>query len=92
VFENPNLIPKILRRQESQESSVSSRPTFRSTSCPDRWIYLEDEPFDEHFEISLFTTSPDFELIDLLPDPLFIEQLQFEIVNSHLDRHLQNSI
>lgn len=92
MFENPNPIPRILRRQEIQESSTSSKPTFRSTSCPIRWIYLEDEPFDEHFETSLFRTSSDSELIDLIPDPLFIEELQLEAINSSINRHLQNSI
>jgi len=88
VFENPNMIPRILRRQESQEGSASSRPTYRSTSCPVRWIYLEDEPFDENFETSLFRTSSDSKLIDLIPYPLFIEELQLEAINSSIDRHL----
>lgn len=92
MFENPNPIPRILRRQESQESTPSSRPIYRSRSCPVIWIFLEDEPFDEHFETSLFVTFYDTELSCLVPDPVFIENLQFEAVSVSIDKHLQNSI
>ena len=92
VFENPNLIPMILRRQESQDSFASSRPLYRSRSYPVKWIYLEDEPFNEFFETSLFVTFSESGLAHTVHDPLFIEDLQLEVVTSHLDRHLQNSI
>ena len=88
VFENPNMIPKILRRQEIQESSASSRPLYRSRSCPLKWIYLEDEPFYQFFETSLFVTFSDSELAHTVHDPLFIEDLQVEFFTSHLDKHL----
>ena len=60
VFENPNLIPRILRRQgsqesserESQESSGSSRSLSRSASCPVKIIYVDEIPFEERFETS----------------------------------------
>jgi len=92
MFKNPNLIPRILRRQDSQESYVSSRPLHRLASYPDKWIYLEEEPFDEYFETYLFVTFSKSTLAHMVQDPLFIENLQLEIVSSHLDRHLQNCI
>ena len=92
MFENPNLIPRILKRQESQESYVSSRPLYRSRSCLVKWIYLEDEYFNEYFETSLFVTFSDSGLAHAVHDPLFIEDLQLEVVTLDLDRHLQNSI
>lgn len=55
MFENPNLIPRILRRQESQENSAS---------------YCQE---------------------NTIQDPIFIE-LQIEVVTSHLNGYLQNSI
>ena len=88
IFENPNLIPRILRRQESQESSASSQPLYGLRSYPVKWIYLEDEPFDESFETSLFVTFSESGLAQTVHDPLFIEDLQLEIVTSHLDRNL----
>ena len=57
-----------------------------------KWIYLEDAPFDEYFETSLFVTFSDSGLARTVHDPIFIEELQLEVVTSHLDRHLQNSI
>ena len=92
MFENPNLIPKILRRHENQESSASSRPLYRSISCPVKWIYLEDEPFDKQFETSLFVNFSEYELSNLVPDLVFLEDLQFEFITSHLDKHFRNSI
>ena len=69
------MIPRILRRQESQESSASSRPLHRSRSCLVKWIYLEEEPFDEWFETSLFVTFCESGLAHTVHDPLFIENL-----------------
>lgn len=66
---NPNLITRIIRRQES---SVSPRPGFRSNSCPNEWLFIEDIPFDEYFDLSLFKTTSNSELLDLFPDPEFI--------------------
>ena len=83
MFENHNLISIIRRRQES---FVSPRPTFISSSCPVRWIYLEDQPFEEYFE-----TSSDSELIDQVPGPEFIQELELQAANLSIDRYLQNS-
>lgn len=75
MFENPNLIPRILRRQESQESYASSRPLYRSRSCPVKWIYLEEETFDEWLETSLFVTFSESGLTHTVHDPVFIEDI-----------------
>ena len=94
------MIPRILRRQGSQESSErgsqessgSSKPLSRSHSCPVKIIYFDEIPFDERFETSLFVNFSETELSRLVPDPLFFEDLQFRFVSYHLDIHLQNSI
>ena len=57
-----------------------------------KWIYLEDKPFDEQFETSLFVKFSESKLSNLVPDPVFLEDLQFEFFTSHLDKHLRNSI
>jgi len=88
MFENPNLIPRIIRRQES---SVSRRPLFRSHSCLVEWIFLEDLAFDEYFETSLFRTTSDGELLDLVQDPEFIRELEIQQANWSIDRNLLNS-
>jgi len=61
VFDNPNLIPRIIKRQES---SISIRPLFRSNSCPAEWLFLEYVPFDEYFDNSLFRNKSESELED----------------------------
>ena len=55
-------------------------------------IYLEDEPFDKKLETSLFVNFSESELSNLVPDPVFLEYLQFEFFTSHLDKNLRNSI
>ena len=92
VFDNPNLIPRILRREGSQESSGRSRPLSRSAPCPVKWIYFDEIPFDERFETSLFVNFSETELSRLVLDPLFFEYLQLRFVSLHIDRHLQNYI
>ena len=57
-----------------------------------KWIYLEDELFDEFFKTYLFVTFSDSGLAYIVHDPIFIENLQLEVVTSHLDWHLHNSI
>ena len=86
------MIPRILRRQESQENSASSRPLYRSRSCPVKWTCPKDKPSDEQFEKFLFETFSISGLTHTVQNPIFIENLQIEVVTSHLDRHLQNSI
>lgn len=92
MFENPNMIPRILRRQESQENYAISRPLFRSKSCPMRSVLLEDETCIRYFESSSFETFFESRLTHIVQDPIFIENLQLEVVASYIDKHLQNSI
>ena len=94
IFENPNLIPRTLRKQGSQESSEresllsfeSSRVLTRSASCPVKIIYIDEIPFDARFETSLFVNFSETELSRLVPDPLFTEDLQYRFVSHYLDR------
>lgn len=88
VFEKPNLIPRIIRRQEI---SVSPRPLFRSYSCPTEWLFLEDLPFEKYFETSLFRTTSNSELLDLVPDPEFTRELEIQRANLSIDQNLLNS-
>jgi len=53
-----------------------------------KWIDLEDKPVDEWFETHLFVTFSESELAHIVHDPVFLEDLQLEVVTSHLDRHL----
>ena len=100
IFENPNLIPRTLRKQGSQESSEreiqvsfgSSRLLSRSASCPVKIIYVDEIPFDARFETSLFVNFSETKLSRLVLDPLFAEDLQYRFVSYHLDRQLQNSV
>lgn len=87
IFENPNLIPRILR----QESSPSPRPFFRSHSCPMELLFLEDLSFDEYFGLSLFRTTSDNELLDIVTDPEFTKELEIQQANSISNLNIQNS-
>ena len=66
VFENPNLIPRIIRRQEG---SVSPRRIYRSCFWPSEWLFIEDLPFDECFELSLFRNVSETALDNIVLDP-----------------------
>lgn len=74
IFQNPNLIPRILRK----ESSPSPRPIFRSHSRPVEWLFHEDLPFDEYFGLSLFRTTSDGELLDIVLDPEFTREIEIQ--------------
>jgi len=63
IYENPNLIPRLLR----QESSIT--PVFKSHSCPDIFEYIEELDFDELFEISLFETKSERLVDSTVPNP-----------------------
>lgn len=78
VFDNPNLIPRIIRRQES---SVSPRPLFRSTPFPNEWLFIEDLPFDKYFDHSLFRTNSESALEDTVIDPEFTAELEVQRAN-----------
>lgn len=84
VFENPNLIPRILKK----ESLSSPRLVFRSHSCPVEWLFLEDIPFDECFGLSLFRTTSDSELINIVSYPELIKELEVEKAKLISNRNL----
>ena len=72
MYENPNLISKILRR----ESPVI--PLFKSHSCPAAFEYFEDIEFDHLFDLSLFRNKFESSLDYTLLDPEFIKYLEIE--------------
>lgn len=88
MFENPNLIPKTLRRQQSQEISAISQPLSRSKSCPVRSAYLMDELSANYLENPSFETFSKSGLNHTVQNPIFLEKLQLEVVTPHLDQHL----
>ena len=75
MYENPNLIPRILR----QESFLI--PIFRSHSCPVVFEYLEDLEFDEHFDLSFFETKYESVVCSTILNPEFVKDLEIERAN-----------
>jgi len=86
MFENPNLIPRILR----QETYLSPRPVFRSHSCPNVFQYLEDLRFDEHFDLSFFETKFERAIGDTVLNPQFSQYLETERENRSIDVYILN--
>ena len=86
VYENPNLIPRILR----QESSVI--PMFKSHSCPVGFEYLEDIEFDEQFELSLFETKSESIVASTALNPEFVRNLKTEGVNKSIEDYILNQL
>lgn len=89
MYENPNLIPRILR----QSSSVI--PVFRSHSCPVVFEYLEDLEFDEHFDLSLFETKSESDVGSTILNLEFVKDLETKKANKSIDDYilkLQTSI
>ena len=90
IYENPNLIRKILR----QESSAT--PLVKSHSCPAIFEYLEELDFDEKFELSLFKTQSESALDSLVPNPDFAAALKVEkhnkLIENFILRHPQSDI
>ena len=84
MYENPNLISKILR----QESPVT--PLFKSHSCPAAFENFEDIEFDHLFELSLFRNKSDISLDYSFLDPEFIKYLEIEQANRSIDNYLLN--
>ena len=70
MYENPNLISRILRR----ESPVI--PLFKYHSCPDVFEYLEDLEFDKKFELSLFRSKSETSLFKIVFHPLRLSKLK----------------
>jgi len=42
------------------------------------WLLLEDLPFDKYFGLSLFRTTSDSELLDIVIDPEFTRELEIQ--------------
>lgn len=82
VYENPNLIRKLLR----QESSAI--PVIKSHSCPSIFEYLEELAFDEKFELSLFKTKSENALDSIVPNPDFATALQIEKYNKSIENFI----
>ena len=89
VGDNPNLISRRLKRQES---SVSPSPSIKVDSCPDAWLFLEDLPFDLSFDLSLFRTRSKSALDDIVLDPNFIADLEVQKENQSVDEYILNSL
>jgi len=79
VLDNPNLISRILKRQES---SVIPTTSIKVDSCPNEWFFLEDLPFDLSFDLSLVRTRSKSALDDIVLDPEFILDLEVQKENS----------
>jgi len=75
VVDNPNLISRSLKRQES---TVSLTPSIKVDSCSNEWLFLEHLPFDLSFDISLFRTKSESALDDIVLDLDFITDPKFE--------------
>jgi len=90
VYENPNLIARIHRR----ESPII--PVFKSHSCLAIFKYLEELDFDEKFELSLFKTNSESALDSLVPNLDFAVALEFEkhnkLIENFILRHLHSDI
>ena len=88
MFENPNLIPRIVRRQEG---SLSPRPIFRSHTWPSEWLFVEDISFDESFKPSLFRNKSETALDDIVLDLEFLVDIEVQRENTSIDDYILNS-
>lgn len=88
MFENPNLILRIVR----EEISVSPILIFRSNSCPSEWLFTEDLPFDEYFDISLFETKSETALDNTVLNPEFVANIERERANRSIEEYILNSL
>jgi len=60
-------------------------PSIKADSCPDEWLFLEDLPFDEYFDLSLFRTRSQSALNDIVLDPEFTVELKVQRENLSID-------
>lgn len=86
VYENPNLIPRLLRQKSSLDLM------FKSHSCPAIFKYLEEHDFDEKFELSLFKTKSESALGSLVPDPIFATALEVERNNKLIENFILRNL
>ena len=82
IYENPNLLPKLLR----QESAIP--PVSKSHSCPDIFEYLEGVEFEKRFEISLFESKSERAADYTVPNPQFRVDLETERANRLIDNYI----
>jgi len=82
IYENPNLIPKLLH----QESIIP--PMFKSHSYPDIFEYLEEPEFDERFEISLFESKSESAADYTVPNLQFLVDLEIERANRLIGNYI----
>ena len=88
MFENPNLIPRIVRRQEG---SLSPRPVFRSYTWPSEFFFVEDLSIDKNFELSLFRNKSEKDIDDIVLDPDFLVDIEVQRANTSIDDYILNS-
>ena len=65
---------------------------LRSHSCPVIFEYLEDLPFDEHFDLSLFETKSKSAVSNTILNPEFVQYLETERENRSIDAYILNSL
>jgi len=63
---------------------------FRSHSCPVVFEYLEDLPFDEHFDLSLFETNFESAVGAIVLNLEFVQYLETERENRSIDSYILN--
>lgn len=88
VVDNPILIS---RRSKRQESLVSPTPSIKANSHPDECLFLEDLPFGELFDLSIFKTRSESALDDIVLDPKFVVDLEVQKENQSIDEYILNS-
>ena len=82
VYENPNLIQRILHQE------ISVIPVFKSRSCPVVCQYLEDLEFDEQFEFSLFETKSESVVGSTALNLEFVKDIETERANRSIDDYI----
>lgn len=87
-MDNPNLISRTSKRKES---SASPTPSINVDSFLDDLLFLEDLPFDQSFDLSLFRMRSESALDDIVLDPEFIADLEVQKENQLIDEHVLNS-
>jgi len=66
-------------------------PSIKVDSCLDEWLFLEDLPFDEYFDLSLFRTRSENALDDIVLDPEFTTEVEVQRENLSIDQCILNS-
>ena len=88
MFENPNLIPRIVRRKEG---SLNPTPILSSHTWPSECLFVEELSFDDNFELSLFRNKSENALEDMVLDPEFLVDIEVQRENSSIDDYILNS-